>query len=103
VLNEKTLHQLTQVIRATRTHADEYWRLNDEEINNMKPNKIDISIDLNGSFLIDKFQKLSDSYIKLTLDCVNKIDNSANTNFLSLSKIGTLDITKGPNSFDSCL
>ena len=74
-----------------------------EETDRIKSNKIDIAIDLNGSFLTDKKEKAYETLGKLTLNCVREIFDSEQSNFLALNKVGELDISKGDNLLDSCL
>ena len=53
-LTPRTVTQITQIVAIVKDHAVRFWNKTNEEANEIKLSKIDVSVDLKGSFLPSK-------------------------------------------------
>lgn len=53
-VNPRTMIELTKVLNAMKLHATSYWGLENEECDLFEITKIDVAVDLKGSFMPSK-------------------------------------------------
>ena len=85
-----------------KTHAREYWRFDSEQVELIKPHKIDIAIDMKGGFLAEHFNEAYDTVQGLATKWIRKIFQSTNSNFIPVFDVEGLETKSGDNNLDSC-
>ena len=85
-----------------RRHSENFWNYNSNESSLINHHKIDVAIDLSGSFITNDFDKAFKTFGILTRSCVDEIFKSESTNFLTHQNLGALKIVSGSNLLDSC-
>ena len=101
-LSPRFLQELKLVIEGVRTHAHEFWNYNSEETRQIKPNKIDVAMDLYGGFVAQSFNQAYETLGELMRKCVSQVFAVEESNFLTLGKLTNLKTESGVNNLDSC-
>ena len=92
-----------QVVKTVKKHAQVCWGYNDDELMAIRICKIDIASDFKGSFIVPNQDAAFEAMKEALRDEIRQIFSSVHTNFLSTNMLSDLRVTKGGNSFASCL
>ena len=101
-LTGSTLVELRKVIDAVRTHSREYWAFDYEQEFDIKAIKIDMTVDMSGSFFTNDYSDASDTLQELIGEQVSQIFYWDGSNFLDLRPLIGLTTVKGSNNLSSC-
>lgn len=102
-VNGMFLAELQRVVDAIRTHAREYWPSNPDAVAAIRPHKIDVAVDLQGSLLARDPSAAQETLQGLLGVGVDALLASADCNFLGLYPILGLGTIDGENILNSCL
>lgn len=102
VLSPVFLNELNLILMTVKRHSENFWNYNSNESSFINHHKIDVAIDLTGSFITNDFDKAYKVLGILIRSCVDEIFKSESTNFLTHQNLDALKISKGSNLFESC-
>ena len=102
ILNPRTMAQICQTRSALCAYAEAVWSWTDEEKALIEHSKIDIAVDMEGSFIPTSDKPVFKKIEELLSQSIIKIFNDQSLNFLSLHNINDLKVTKGDNNLETC-
>lgn len=94
--------QIVQARAAIRHHAKSFWAYSDVDLTGIELNKVDVAVDLNGSFIPTQDKSAKKEIGRLLEEAVREVFSDKSMNFLSLKAIGGLRVVGGGNSLDTC-
>ena len=97
------MQDLLQVVKTVKKHAQVCWGYNYLELKAIRLCKIDIARDFKGSFIVSDQDEAFEVMSAALSDELRILFSSTETNFLSANVISDLSVTRGGNSFASCL
>ena len=101
-VNPRTMIELTKVVNAMKLHAGAYWCLDKEESDRFEISKVDVAVDMKGSFIPSKGNDPYNNIKELLTVSVPQIFSSYKMNFLSANSLGELRVIRGDNILDTC-
>ena len=87
--------EIKKIVKLLREYALDYWEFSEEQTEWIVCSKIDLAMDLQGSFMPDNSQ-LAFNRIQICLtDAIDFVFKNSDFNFLSLQPLTDLRVVKG--------
>ena len=102
-LTPRTLKQVRDILEKAKDYAKTYWSYSEEEAAEMVPTKIDIAIDMKGSFIPTDHLILHNTLLLLLSPVIDSALCKSLPSILSLSPITDTKVVKGSNNLKTCL
>ena len=94
--------QLLQTQASLRNHAKTFWGCSEQVAQQIKLSKIDVAVDMKGSFIPDHSNSHHKEIGELLGQAMTEIFQFDSLNFLSLNPISDLRVVRGENNLDTC-
>ena len=101
-LTPRTMQQIIKAKSALVEHAKTFWAFSVEVATSIELSKIDVAVDLNGSFMPNNREKMYGKIRQLLNQTMTEVFNTNSLNFLTLASVNDLRVVNGENNLETC-